>query len=166
MMYEGTGKLVTREDKASGRGYAVGFGGLVEFVHSAAPRNRFIEHAVRDEVKMFPKQALRELIANALVRQDFSASGASVMVKMYADRVEISNPGLPPIKVERFIDESRSRNERLADLMRRLGLCGQRAAVWTRSSVRQRSISCRRPISVWVNFGRRRCSSRIRSSLR
>ena len=34
-----TGKSVTREDKASGRGYAVGFGGLVEFVHSAAPQN-------------------------------------------------------------------------------------------------------------------------------
>ena len=128
VIYEGTGKLVTREDKAGGRGYAVGFSGLVEFVHSAAPQNRFIEQAVREEVKMFPKQALRELIANALVHQDFSASGASVMIEMYADRVEISNPGLPPIKVERFIDEYRSRNERLADLMRRLGLCEEKGS--------------------------------------
>lgn len=128
VIYEGTGKLVTREDKPGSRGYAVGFAGLVEFVHSAAPQNRFIEQAVREEVKMFPRQALRELIANALVHQDFLASGASVMIELYTDRVEISNPGLPPIKVERFIDEYRSRNERLADLMRRLGLCEEKGS--------------------------------------
>lgn len=95
VIYEGTDKLHTREDKPGNRGYAVGFESLVDFVHSAAPQNRFVEQAVREEVKMFPKQALRELIANALVHQDFLASGASVMIEMYADRVEISNPGLP-----------------------------------------------------------------------
>lgn len=128
VIYEGTNKLITREDKPGGKGYAVGFAGLVDFVHSAAPQNRFIEQAVREEVKMFPKQALRELIANALVHQDFAASGASVMIEMYTDRLEISNPGLPPIQVERFIDEYRSRNERLADLMRRLGLCEEKGS--------------------------------------
>lgn len=128
VIYEGADKLHTKEDKPGNRGYAVGFGSLVDFVHSAAPQNRFVEQAVREEVKMFPKQALRELIANSLVHQDFTASGASVMIEMYSDRVEISNPGLPPIKVERFIDEYRSRNERLADLMRRLGLCEEKGS--------------------------------------
>lgn len=83
---------------------------------------------VREEVKMFPKQALRELIANAFVHQDFLASGSSVMIEMYADRVEVSNPGVPPIRVERFIDEYRSRNERLADVMRRLGICEEKGS--------------------------------------
>ena len=91
-------------------------------------RNRFIEEAVRQEVKMFPMQALRELIANALVHQDFLATGASVMIEMYSDRVEISNPGIPPIPVDRFIDEYRSRNEQLADLMRRLGICEEKGS--------------------------------------
>lgn len=128
VVYEGTNKLHTKDDKPGLRGYAVGFASLVDFVHSAAPQNRFVEQAVREEVKMFPKQALRELIANALVHQDFLVSGASVMIELYADRVEISNPGLPPIKVERFIDEYRSRNERLADLMRRLGICEEKGS--------------------------------------
>jgi ATP-dependent DNA helicase RecG len=128
VIYEGIDKTQTREDKTGLRGYAVGFGSLVDFVHSAAPQNRSIEQVVREEVKMFPKQALRELIANALVHQDFQASGASVMIEMYADRVEISNPGTPPISVERFIDEYRSRNERLADLMRRLGICEEKGS--------------------------------------
>ncbi|CDI01454.1 putative transcriptional regulator [Candidatus Competibacter denitrificans Run_A_D11] len=128
VIYEGVDKTQTREDKPGNRGYAVGFESLVDFVHSAAPQNRSIEQVVREEVKMFPKQALRELIANALVHQDFLATGASVMIEMYADRVEISNPGTPPISVERFIDEYRSRNERVADLMRRLGICEEKGS--------------------------------------
>jgi ATP-dependent DNA helicase RecG len=128
VIYEGINKLKTREDKTGNRGYAVGFEGLIDFVHSAAPQNRFIEEVMREEVKMFPKQALRELIANALVHQDFLATGASVMIEMYSDRVEISNPGIPPIQVERFIDEYRSRNEQLADIMRRFGICEEKGS--------------------------------------
>jgi ATP-dependent DNA helicase RecG len=128
VIYEGINKLQTRDDKTGNRGYAVGFERLVDFVHSAAPQNRFIEEVVREEVKMFPKQALRELIANALVHQDILATGTSVMIEMYSDRIEISNPGIPPIKVERFIDENRSRNEQLADIMRRFGICEEKGS--------------------------------------
>ena len=128
VMYEGTNKLKTKTDLPGNRGYAVGFEGLVDFVHTAAPQNQYLEVAIREEVKMFPKQALRELIANALVHQDFAATGTSVMIEMYADRVEISNPGLPSISPNRFIDEYQSRNERLADLMRRLGICEEKGS--------------------------------------
>jgi ATP-dependent DNA helicase RecG len=128
VIYEGINKLKTRDEIVGHRGYAVGFEGLVNFVHAAAPQNRFIEEVVREEVKMFPKQALRELIANALVHQDFLATGTSVMIEMYSDRVEISNPGVPPIPAERFIDEYRSRNEQLADIMRRFGICEEKGS--------------------------------------
>jgi ATP-dependent DNA helicase RecG len=93
-----------------------------------SPQNRCVEEVVREEVKMFPIQALRELIANALIHQDFLATGSSVMIEMYSDRVEISNPGIPPIQIERFIDEYRSRNEQLADLMRRFGICEEKGS--------------------------------------
>jgi len=128
VIYEGTDKIHTREDNTVSRGYAVAFESLVNFVHSAAPLNRSIEQVVREEVKMFPKQALRELIANAMVHQNFLETGASIMIEMYEDRVEISNPGTPPISVDRFIDEYRSRNERLADVMRRLGICEEKGS--------------------------------------
>lgn len=128
VIYDGINKLQTREDKQGKKGYAVGFEALIDFVHSAAPQNKSIEQVIREEFKMFPKQALRELIANALVHQDFSISGASVMIEMYDDRVEISNAGIPPIKPERFIDEYRSRNEQLADLMRRLNICEEKGS--------------------------------------
>jgi ATP-dependent DNA helicase RecG len=128
IIYEGISKNKTRSEHPGNKGYAVGFEGLVTFVHTAAPQNRFIEEVVREEVKMFPRQALRELIANALVHQDFLVTGASPMIEMYNDRVEISNPGTPPIDVDRFIDEYRSRNENLADLMRRFGICEEKGS--------------------------------------
>lgn len=128
VIYDGVNKVRTKEDKPGVRGYAVGFEGLIEFVHASAPQNRIVEQAIREETKMFPRQALRELIANAMVHQDFSVSGASLMIEMYTDRIEISNPGVPPINVNRFIDEYRSRNERLADLMRRLGICEEKGS--------------------------------------
>lgn len=128
VIYKGIDKTETQHDHVGSKGYAIAFDGLLEFVHSLAPQNHFVEKVIREEVKMFPKQALRELIANALVHQDFLVTGTSVMIEMYADRIEISNPGLPPIKVDRFIDENRSRNEALAEIMRRLGICEEKGS--------------------------------------
>lgn len=59
VIYEDINKLQTRDDKTIQQGYAVGFQGLVYFVYSAAPQNRFIEEVVRKEAKMFPKLSLR-----------------------------------------------------------------------------------------------------------
>ncbi|MFH1335676.1 MAG: ATP-binding protein, partial [Candidatus Zixiibacteriota bacterium] len=50
--------------------------------------------------------------ANSLIHQDFNITGAGPMVEIFADRMEISNPGVPLIDTLRFIDEPpRSRNE-------------------------------------------------------
>jgi ATP-dependent DNA helicase RecG len=128
IIYKGADKLETQSDTSFMQGYVVGFENLVTFVDASAPRNYFIEQVIRQEVKMFPEQALRELIANALIHQDFTITGASVMIEMYSDRLEISNPGIPPIRVERFIDEYRSRNEYLANLMRRLHISEEKGS--------------------------------------
>lgn len=128
VVYEGTNKLKTKLDRPGMRGYAVSFQGLVEFINGLVPSNEVIEQALRREVKMFPEVAVRELVANALIHQDFTESGTSVMVEIYDDRMEISNPGLPFISPDRFIDEYQSRNERLADLMRRLGICEEKGS--------------------------------------
>ena len=55
-------------------------------------------------------------------------TGTSVMVEIYDTRVEISNPGEPIVPIERFIDGYESRNERLANLMRRLGICEEKSS--------------------------------------
>lgn len=128
VVYSGASKLETRLDQIGAKGYAVGFQGLVRFVMTQLPQNEVIEDALRKEVKLVPEVVIRELVANALIHQDFTIGGASVMVEIYSNRVEISNPGEPIVPVERFIDGYQSRNERLADLMRRMGICEEKSS--------------------------------------
>ena len=148
VVYSGASKLETKLDQVGARGYAVGFQGLVRFVMTQLPQNEIIEDALRKEVKLVPEVVIRELVANALIHQDFAMGGASVMVEIYSNRVEISNPGEPIVPVERFIDGYQSRNERLADLMRRMGVCEERAAASTAWCRRRSCINCRHPTFV------------------
>jgi ATP-dependent DNA helicase RecG len=128
VVYVGNNKLETRLDQTGAKGYAVGFQGLVQFVMNQLPQNEVIEDALRKAVKLVPEVVVRELIANALIHQDFGVGGASVMIEVYANRVEVSSPGEPIVPVERFIDGYQSRNERLADLMRRFGICEEKSS--------------------------------------
>lgn len=128
VVYTGNSKLDTKLDEMSTKGYAVGFQGLIRFIMGQLPQNEVIEDALRKEVKLVPEVAIREVTANALIHQDFSMTGASVMVEIYANRVEISNPGEPLVPVDRFIDGYQSRNERLADLMRRMHVCEEKSS--------------------------------------
>lgn len=128
VVYDGTNKLKTRLDQPGVLGYAVGFQGLVRFVMGQLPQNEIIEDALRKAVKLVPEEVIRELLANALIHQDFRERGASVMVEIYANRVVVSNPGEPIVPADRFIDGYQSRNERLADLMRRLHICEEKGS--------------------------------------
>lgn len=128
VVYSGNTKLETKLDQTGQKGYAVGFQALVRFVMGQLPQNEIIEDALRKEVKLVPEVVIRELVANALIHQDLNMAGAAVMVEVYGNRVEISNPGEPIVPVERFIDGYQSRNERLADLMRRLGICEEKSS--------------------------------------
>jgi ATP-dependent DNA helicase RecG len=126
--YEGTSKVNTRLDQIGGKGYAVGFQSLIQFVMAQLPQNEVLAGAIRQEHKLVPEIVIRELIANALVHQDFRLTGSSVMVEVYDNRIEVSNPGEPVVPVERYIDGYLSRNERLADLMRRMGVCEEKGS--------------------------------------
>ena len=128
VVYTGTSKLETRLDESWARGYAVGFRDLIRFVVAQLPQNEAIEGALRKEVKLVPEIVIRELVANALIHQDLGMGGASVMIEVFGNRVEIANPGEPVVPVERFIDGYQSRNERLADLMRRMGICEEKSS--------------------------------------
>jgi predicted HTH transcriptional regulator len=128
IVYSGTSKAETKLDQVGTKGYAVGFQNLVKFVMGQLPQNEVIEDALRKEVKLVPEITIRELVANALIHQDFRMTGASMMVEIYSDRVDISNPGEPIVPVERFIDGYQSRNERVADLMRRMRICEEKSS--------------------------------------
>ena len=115
-------KVTNRQDWQ--KGYACGFAGLVDYIDGLLPGNEHIGKAFRKEEPLYPSRAIRELIANALIHQDMTITGAGPMIELFKDRLEITNPGEPLISPDRFLDSPpRSRNEALASLMRRMGLC-------------------------------------------
>ena len=68
-------------------------------------------------------------MANALIHQDMTVSGAGPQIELFTDRIEITNPGCSLVKPDRMIDlPPRSRNEALADLMRRMGMCEEQGS--------------------------------------
>jgi ATP-dependent DNA helicase RecG len=131
IQYRGNSRIETIKEQVGGKGYASGFEGLIDYVNGLLPSNEVIGQALRKEVPMYPELAVRELVANALIHQDFFMSGAGPMVEIFEDRIEITNPGAPLVSTDRFVDTPpRSRNEGLASLMRRIGICEERGTGW------------------------------------
>lgn len=127
IVYKGKNKVETIREQIGGKGYALGFEGLVNWINSQLPANEEIGKALRTESKMYPEIAIRELVANALIHQDFNTKGFP-MIEIFSDRLEISNPGHPLVTPDRFIDAYISRNEFLADVMRRMGFCEEKGS--------------------------------------
>ncbi|WP_192821288.1 RNA-binding domain-containing protein [Rufibacter sp. LB8] len=128
IQYEGKNKLNTLKDQPGVKGYASGFLGLIDYINDKLPSNEEVGKAFRETVRMYPEIAIRELVANALIHQDFHETGSGPIVEIYIDRIEITNPGTPIITTDRFIDEYQSRNEALASFMRRVGICEEKGS--------------------------------------
>jgi len=117
------------KEQVGNKGYANGFEGLIDFINNISPTNEIMGKALRKEVPMYPELAVRELVANAIIHQNFFLQGTGPMIEIFENRIEITNPGIPLIKKERFIDYPPiSRNEKLASLTRRIGICEERGS--------------------------------------
>jgi predicted HTH transcriptional regulator len=129
IVYDKTNKIDALKDRGEDRGYAAGFEGLIKYITDQLPANEIIRHALRENTRMYPEKAIREFVANALIHQDLGISGTGIMVEIYADRIEITNPGIPLVEPNRFIDTApRSRNEDMASMLRRLNICEERGS--------------------------------------
>ncbi|WP_404308234.1 ATP-binding protein [Neorhodopirellula lusitana] len=125
--YSGDGRFEIErqwEDAPAMRGYAMAFEAAVAFVNSQVKQNEPIGEALRAKVKMYPEIAIRELVGNAIIHQDFSIRGTGPLIEIFEHRIEVTSPGQPLLDPIRFIDgPPRSRNESLAAMARRLNMC-------------------------------------------
>jgi len=127
--YDGEGRVKTNREYEGHKGYASGFEGLIGFLKGILPENEVIGEAFRKTVPMYPELAIRELVANVIIHQDFFMSGTGPMIEVFDDRLEITNPGEPLVDTQRFLDTPpQSRNEALASFLRRIGICEERGS--------------------------------------
>lgn len=124
--YAGVDKRKSEEERIGKRGYAHGFPGMLAYISRRLPKEEKYEGGVRKVVNQYSATALREIVANALIHQDFTITGSGPVVEIYDDRIEVTNPGNSLVEVQRIIDERRSRNVKLAEAMREMGLCEER----------------------------------------
>lgn len=127
IVYRGKNKIDTVREQSFEQGYAVQFVQMLDWINGQLPANEEIGRALRKDVRMYPEKAIREIVANMIIHQNFAVQGFP-MVEIYSDRVEISSPGQPLISTDRFIDEYQSRNDELADIMRRMGFCEEKGS--------------------------------------
>ncbi len=127
IVYKGNNKVETEREQIGAKGYAIGFVGLIDWINSQLPANEEIGKALRNDARMYPEIAIRELVANALIHQDLTVKGFP-MIEIFSDRIEISNSGTPLVAPDRFIDAYISRNDKLADIMRRMGFCEEKGS--------------------------------------
>ncbi len=80
-----------------------------------------IEHIQREEIPEIPEIALREAIVNAVCHRDYSQKGATIIIEVFDNRVEITSPGGLPgdLKPEDFGTKSVARNPVIASLLLR-----------------------------------------------
>ena len=128
--YNGSNRIsAASKEQIGGKGYASGFEGVISYINGLLPANEIMGKALRKVVPMYPELAVRELVANAIIHQNFFTQGTSPMIEIFDDRMEITNPGMPLIEKERFVDHPPiSRNEKLASFMRRIGVCEERGS--------------------------------------
>ena len=81
--YRGAGRTETLKESEVLRGYAGSFENLLLYINARLPAKEVIGQALRHTVPAFPEIAIRELVANALIHQDFLATGAGPMVERW-----------------------------------------------------------------------------------
>ena len=90
----------------------------------------------REDKPLYPMEALREAIANALCHRDYGLRGGSIGIGVFDDRLEITNTGtLPPgITIEELTrpHTSQLRNDLIADVFYRRGIIEQ----WGRGTLK------------------------------
>ncbi|MEO1077087.1 MAG: ATP-binding protein [Bacteroidota bacterium] len=117
------------EDEAQIEGHAFDlFVRAQQFMRRHLPiAGRVVPHLfAREDDPLYPLEALREALANALCHRDYAIEGGAVTLALYDDRLEITSTGtlpfgLTPADLKRA-HASRPRNPILASVLYRRGL--------------------------------------------
>lgn len=125
--YVGTNNRSQISEQPGKYGYAVGFEGLIDYIMKQTSTESIT--TLREDIPTYPRVAIREFVANALIHQDFSSGGMQVVIEIFSNRLTITNPGPPLNDINRLIDlPPHSRNEKLAEALFLFDICEKRGS--------------------------------------
>ncbi|MCY4445214.1 MAG: putative DNA binding domain-containing protein [Rhodobacteraceae bacterium] len=105
-------------------GYAVSFSELIKKLETLIPPREIIRQGLRSKIPVYPKFVIRELIANAMIHQDFFDTKTVLHFEVFDNRIEITNPGKPLVEISKLLNvPPKTRNEAMSAFMRRIGVC-------------------------------------------
>jgi ATP-dependent DNA helicase RecG len=91
------------------------------YIMSAMRKSSLIEGMFRRDITEYPRESLRESIANAVAHRDYSpyVRGSYIQIRMFANRLEVRSPGglFGNVTVDNLEDEHSTRNARLMRMM-------------------------------------------------
>ncbi len=130
IVYNDTTRTDAKREIIAKKGYSVSFKSILSYIMQNLPSSEVIKEAIRQEVKVYPEIAIREIMANAIIHQDLHNTSINPKVEIFTDRIEISNPGslMPNLSIDRIIDNAEPRNELLARTMYHIGICEDRGS--------------------------------------
>lgn len=127
--YRNNNRMETIREQEFNSGYVFCNEEIINYIMTIIPQKEIIENGIRKSIYNFPEIAIRELLANMLIHQDFEQHGTNPMVEIFSDRIEFSNPGAPLVNIDRIVDTVPvSRNENIAGFMHRCGICEERGS--------------------------------------
>ena len=95
---------------------------MLDDVEAFLKRNKRIASKVvefkRVDIPEYPYEAIREAIINAIAHRDYTRRGAPIIISIFDDRVEISNPGglLPGLNIKNLEGRHETRNEKICSI--------------------------------------------------
>jgi ATP-dependent DNA helicase RecG len=103
-----------------------------DYVMASMRKGSLIRGVTRQDIPEYPEVALREAIVNAVAHRDYShfARGSHIQVRMFADRLEVQNPGglYGGVTVDELKEGQSTRNLLLVQLMEDVHLVENRGS--------------------------------------
>jgi ATP-dependent DNA helicase RecG len=120
-LYKGTSKVDIIDAKVLNGSIIENIDNAMIFLKRNLRERYEIKTVRRKNILELPEDALREAVTNAVCHRDYFEKGARVMVEIFDDRVEITNPGGAPkgITEDNFGNTSVTRNPVIASLLHR-----------------------------------------------
>jgi ATP-dependent DNA helicase RecG len=121
VLYKGLNKVYVIDAKHLTGGIMENIDNAIVFLKRNLQLSYEIKGVQRKNILELPEDALREAVTNAICHKDNFEKGARVMVEIFDDRVEVTNPGSVPkgITNDNFGTTSIARNPVIASLLHR-----------------------------------------------